>query len=354
MSSQSSSIFSFDFLVEVAKSTIIAGASTVAVGLALSWALKSESCCDSENIKKEKKTSSNIDHIIGEKPDELKLVIDMIDHKTSYEQIKSSFPKALLFVGPPGTGKTEMARALANKMNAKFFEICGSEIESKWVGESSQNIQTMFKNARSVAASFSLPTSPSSSSSPSPSPSSSSSSMSFLPKCVVFIDEIETIAPCRESGITSHHNHQVLGTLLTEMTKSQSNSEILIIGATNHLHMLDKAILRPGRFDNIIDFKLPNSEDRKKILKHYAYQYKLQNKMEIKEGKIKMNCEIDFDSISNQLDGLSGAHIKELCLKASRFAAFDKQDFIRYSDFIKAINVFQKRNLSEKYEHMYL
>lgn len=249
---------------------------------------------------------TSLDNIVGKKTKEFDTLLDAINNHAEYQRFGINIPKSLLLYGKPGTGKTELARGLANKIQAPYFELCGSDLESMWVGQASDNISLLFKAARAHVA----------------------KDTSEKPiKCVIFIDELETIAPHRSSGFSSsHHTNQTVGTLLTQLT--QNNQGILFIGATNHKELIDPAILRPGRFDMHIEIPLPDKETRKKILEHYASKH-------CKKSKI------DFELIAKNTDQLSGAHLKELCEKALRNAAYAKKQNVEQADFAEALKIIQ-------------
>lgn len=283
-------------------------------------------------------TQTLLADLIGEKPQEFNHLIDMIDRPEKYKRLNAPFPKAFLMHGPPGTGKTELARGLANKLGATYFEVCGSQFESKWVGETSQRITALFAQARKAK------------------PADNSQDI----RAVIFIDEIETIAPKRNGYGTTHHSQQAVGTLLTEMTKKDENKHILIIGATNHKHMIDEAILRAGRFDAHIPVALPNEKTRASILKHYAKDFPMKRTQEIDEDELaKMPKEelkpgylnkyphllkpaINFDAIAQKADKFSGADLQELCTKASRIAATQESEDIQQSHFDSALALMLK------------
>lgn len=293
------------------------------------------------------RTQTKLESILGKKPKEFEDIVDMIDNPITYFNLGVKFPKAMLFEGPPGTGKTEIARGLANKLGATYYEICGSEFISKWTGEASKNIQALFAAAKNAAY--------------------ANNSQGI--KSVIFIDELETIAPSRTGGITQHHDNQVVGTLLTEMT-SIENQGILILGATNHKSMIDHAMLRPGRFDSTIAFGLPRLNDRELILQHHAkphFKYledwwndtlllAMGAKQQLSRGYLKRTPDllkrrwvwafdkenynkINFRALAQKTKNFSGAHLKELCNKAARCGARSRRSFLIQEDFEQGLSL---------------
>ena len=289
-------------------------------------------------------SETELDHLIGEKPEEFNQLIDMIDNPTKYKRLKVAFPKAFLMDGPPGTGKTELARGFANKLGVSYFEICGSQLEGKYYGESVKKVNALFDSARKAA------------------PAQNSQNI----HAVIFIDELETIAPRRSGYSVSQHHKQTLGALLTEMTKKNENKNILIIGATNYKEMIDEALLRPGRFDIHVPIRLPNETTRAQILSHYAKNYALDGtvneealaKMDpalLKKGYLTkyphlFKPAVSFMLLAGKTSGFSGAELEELCVKAGRTAIKDQSDVVRQKDFDGALNLMLtiKKEAAEK------
>jgi transitional endoplasmic reticulum ATPase len=194
-----------------------------------------------------------------------------------YEYMGNEPPSGVLLSGPPGTGKTLLVKAVANESSMNFISIKGSQIFSKWIGESERIIEEIFKKARM--------TSP----------------------CIIFFDEIDTIFPKRSTSNTSNSSERLVTTLLTEMDGLEEISGVIVIGATNRPDTIDPAILRPGRFDHIIKLSLPDKHERKAI-----FQVHIRNK--------PMVSNIDIEEIVNKTDGFSGADIKGMVKLASSYA----------------------------------
>ncbi|MDQ3084901.1 MAG: AAA family ATPase, partial [Thermoproteota archaeon] len=181
-----------------------------------------------------------------------------------YTKLGHSNPKGVLMHGPSGTGKTMLAKAVATESEANFISVKGPELLSKWVGESERGIREIFRRARQAAP------------------------------CVVFFDEIDSIAPVRGLGGDSMVTERVVSQLLTELDGIQQLTSVVIIAATNRSDMIDPALLRPGRFDKIVYVPLPDKATRKKIL-------------EIHSSEKPISDIVDFDRIVELTDGFSGA-----------------------------------------------
>jgi transitional endoplasmic reticulum ATPase len=216
-----------------------------------------------------------------------------------FEQVGIRPTKGILLFGPPGTGKTLLAKAVATESEANFISIRGPELLSKWVGESERGIREVFKKARQSAP------------------------------CVVFFDEIDAIAPSRgsrigDSGVTDRMVNQ----LLTEMDGIQPLKNIVVIGATNRVDILDPALLRPGRFDSIIYIPPPDLESRYQILKVHTRKMPLDNDVNLKE-------------IASLTEGYTGADLEALCKEAGMAAIREgaKPLIVKRKHFESALNV---------------
>ena len=187
-----------------------------------------------------------------------------------YDKLGHSMPRGILLHGPSGTGKTLLAKAVATQSEANFISVRGPELLSKWVGESERGIREIFKRARQSAP------------------------------CVVFFDEIDSIAPIRGAGGETAVTERVVSQLLTELDGMENMHGVIVLAATNRADMIDPALLRPGRFDKIIQIPLPDKESRKSILKINAE--KIPTITETSDPK-----HIDFEKLSEITDGLSGA-----------------------------------------------
>jgi transitional endoplasmic reticulum ATPase len=188
-------------------------------------------------------------------------------------------PKGLLLFGPPGTGKTMIAKAVATNSEANFISIKGPELLSKWVGESEKGIREVFRKARQASP------------------------------CVVFFDELDSVAPRRSStgGGDSHVGERIVSQLLTEMDGLEDLKGVVVIGATNRLDIIDEALLRPGRFDRLLEIPLPDNDSIKEILKIHMAKKPIDNTM-------------DIDKLAELLKGYSGADIASLVNAAAMSA----------------------------------
>ncbi|WP_420546483.1 CDC48 family AAA ATPase [Nitrosopumilus sp.] len=187
-----------------------------------------------------------------------------------YDKLGHNMPRGILLHGPSGTGKTLLAKAVATQSEANFVSVRGPELLSKWVGESERGIREIFKRARQSAP------------------------------CVVFFDEIDSIAPIRGAGGETAVTERVVSQLLTELDGMENMHGVVVLAATNRADMIDPALLRPGRFDKIIQIPLPDKESRKSILKINAAKIPTVNEENDPQR-------VDFDKIADLTDGLSGA-----------------------------------------------
>ena len=214
-----------------------------------------------------------------------------------FKEIGIDPPKGILLYGPPGTGKTLLAKAVANKTNATFIKIVASEFVNKYLGEGSRIVRDVFDLAKEKSP------------------------------AIIFIDEIDAIGTKRvgNSEGADREVQRTLMQLLAELDGFESRGDIGIIGATNRPDILDEALLRPGRFDRTIEVPNPAKESRQKIL-------------EIHTAKMKINEDIDFDTISELTEGLSGADIKAVCTEAGMFAIRAERKEVISKDFLDAID----------------
>ena len=180
--------------------------------------------------------------------------------------------------GPAGTGKTLIAKAIAHTTESNFISIKGPELLSKWVGESEKGVREIFRKARQAAP------------------------------CIIFLDEIDAIAPSRSSGTSdSHVTERVVSQILTEIDGLEELNNVVVIGATNRLDIVDSALLRPGRFDRIIEVPMPDAMGREHIFK-------------IHTRKKPLVSDVDFTKLVEQTDGFSGADIAGICNRAAMTA----------------------------------
>jgi transitional endoplasmic reticulum ATPase len=198
-----------------------------------------------------------------------------LKHKEAFEYTDVATPKGILLYGPPGTGKTLIAKAVAHTSESNFISIKGPELLSKWVGESEKGVREIFRKARQAAP------------------------------CIIFLDELDSLAPSRSSGSSdSNVTERVVSQLLTEIDGLEELHDVLIIGATNRVDLIDSALLRPGRFDRIIEVPLPDTKGRENIFK-------------IHTRKKPLAESIDFAKLVQLTNGFSGAEIEGLCNRAA-------------------------------------
>ena len=234
----------------------------------------------------EAQTGKTFDDVAGqdEAKEALSEIVDFLHNPSKYAEIGASLPKGVLLVGPPGTGKTLLAQAVAGEAKVPFFSISGSEFVEMFVGMGAAKVRDLFKQAQEKAP------------------------------CIVFIDEIDTIGKKREGGMGGNdEREQTLNQLLTEMDGFDGKKGVVILAATNRPDSLDKALLRPGRFDRRIPVELPDLAGREAILKVHA-------------KKIKVAPDIDYNAIARATAGASGAElaniINEAALRAVRCGHF--------------------------------
>ena len=214
-----------------------------------------------------------------------------------YKKVGIDPPKGVLLVGPPGTGKTLLAKAVAKQTNATFIRFVGSELVQKYIGEGARLVRELFDLARQKAPS------------------------------IVFIDEIDSVGAKRLELATSGDREvqRTLMQLLAELDGFNPLGEVKIIGATNRPDILDEALLRPGRFDRIIEIPIPSFEARSEIFKIHA-------------KRMNMDQTVNLEELGAHTEGATGADIKSICTEAGMFAIRDNRDIVTMPDFEKAIN----------------
>ena len=234
-------------------------------------------------------------------------VVNYLHDPSKYQEIGASMPKGILLVGPPGTGKTMLAKAVAGEANVPFFSMSGSELVEMFVGMGASKVRDLFKQAKEKAP------------------------------CIVFIDEIDAIGQKRSGGQYGGNDEreQTLNQLLTEMDGFEGNNGVIILAATNRPESLDPALTRPGRFDRRVPVELPDLKGREAILQVHA-------------KKIKVAEDVDFNKIARMASGASGAELANIVNEAALRAVRDGRRFATQADLEESIEVviagYQKKN----------
>lgn len=233
-------------------------------------------------------------------------IVDYLHDPGKYKEVGASMPKGILLVGPPGTGKTMLAKAVAGEANVSFFSMSGSEFVEMFVGMGAAKVRDLFKQAKEKAP------------------------------CIVFIDEIDAIGKKREGNIGGNdEREQTLNQLLTEMDGFEENSGVIILAATNRPESLDPALTRPGRFDRRVPVELPDLKGREEILRVHA-------------KKIKASQNIDFVKIARMASGASGAELANIINEAALRAVRNGRKTVTQEDLEESIEVviagYQKKN----------
>ena len=242
-----------------------------------------------------------------EAKENLQEIVDYLHNPSKYKEIGASMPKGVLLVGPPGTGKTMLAKAVAGESNVPFFSMSGSEFVEMFVGMGASKVRDLFKQAKEKAP------------------------------CIVFIDEIDAIGQKRNAGNFGGNDEreQTLNQLLTEMDGFEDNSGVIILAATNRPESLDPALTRPGRFDRRVPVELPDLKGREEILKVHA-------------RKVKVASDVDFNKIARMASGASGAELANIVNEAALRAVRDGRKFATQADLEESIEVviagYQKKN----------
>ena len=225
-------------------------------------------------------------------------IVDFLKNPKKYTTLGGKIPKGALLVGPPGTGKTLLAKAVAGEADVPFFSISGSDFVEMFVGVGASRVRDLFKQAKEKAP------------------------------CIVFIDEIDAVGRARSKngGFSSNDEREnTLNQLLTEMDGFGTNSGVIILAATNRADILDKALMRAGRFDRQIHVDLPELKEREEIF-------------EVHLKKLKLDKDLDKSFLSKQTPGFSGADIANVCNEAALIAARKNKEFIEKQDFLDAID----------------
>ena len=242
-----------------------------------------------------------------EAKENLQEIVNYLHDPKQYEEIGASMPKGILLVGPPGTGKTMLAKAVAGESNVSFFSISGSEFVEMFVGMGASKVRDLFKQAKEKAP------------------------------CIVFIDEIDAIGQKRNSGQFGGNDEreQTLNQLLTEMDGFEGNTGVIILAATNRPDSLDPALTRPGRFDRRVPVELPDLKGREEILKVHA-------------KKVKIAPGVDFNTVARMASGASGAELANIVNEAALRAVRAGRKSVTQADLEESIEVviagYQKKN----------
>ena len=250
-----------------------------------------------------------------EAKENLSEIVDYLHNPEKYSEIGAAMPKGVLLVGPPGTGKTMLAKAVAGEANVPFFSIAGSEFVEMFVGMGASKVRDLFKQAKEKAP------------------------------CIVFIDEIDAIGQKRNGNMMGNdEREQTLNQLLTEMDGFEGNNGVIILAATNRPESLDPALLRPGRFDRRVPVELPDLAGREAILEVHA-------------RKVKLADDVDFHTIARMASGASGAELANIINEGALRAVRAERNLVTQSDLEESVEVviagYQKKNaiLSDKEKH---
>ena len=244
---------------------------------------------------------------VDEAEENLQEIVDYLENPAKYREIGASMPKGVLLVGPPGTGKTMLAKAVAGEANVPFFSMSGSEFVEMFVGMGASKVRDLFRQAKEKAP------------------------------CIVFIDEIDAIGQRRSGGQYGGNDEreQTLNQLLTEMDGFDGSNGVIILAATNRPESLDPALTRPGRFDRRVPVELPDLKGREAILKVHA-------------KKIKVADDVDFLQVARMASGASGAELANIVNEAALRAVRDGRGFATQADLEESIEVviagYQKKN----------
>ena len=242
-----------------------------------------------------------------EAKENLQEIVDYLHNPEKYTRVGASMPKGVLLVGPPGTGKTMLAKAVAGESNVPFFSMSGSEFVEMFVGMGASKVRDLFKQAKEKAP------------------------------CIVFIDEIDAIGKKRDGQMAGGNDEreQTLNQLLTEMDGFEGNNGVIILAATNRPDSLDPALLRPGRFDRRVPVELPDLKGREDILKVHA-------------KKVKIGDNVDFNKIARMASGASGAELANIVNEAALRAVRAGRGFVTQADMEESIEVviagYQRKN----------
>ena len=241
-----------------------------------------------------------------EAKENLSEIVDYLHNPAKYKEIGASMPKGILLAGPPGTGKTMLAKAVAGESNVPFFSMSGSEFVEMFVGMGASKVRDLFRQAKEKAP------------------------------CIVFIDEIDAIGQKRDGRVGGNdEREQTLNQLLTEMDGFETNNGVIILAATNRPESLDPALTRPGRFDRRVPVELPDLKGREEILKVHA-------------KKVRLDQSVDFAEIGRMASGASGAELANIVNEAALRAVRENRHYVTQADLEESIEVviagYQKKN----------
>ena len=225
---------------------------------------------------------------VDEAKQELQEIVEFLKNPEKFSTLGGKLPKGVLLVGPPGTGKTLLARAVAGEAGVPFFHAAGPEFDEILVGQGARRVRDLFATAKQKAP------------------------------CVVFIDEIDSVGAKRTNSVLHPYANQTINQLLTEMDGFKQNEGVIVLGATNRRDDLDKALIRPGRFDVEIQVSLPDFEGRKEIIKLYL-------------DKIKFASNVDVDVLARGTTGFTGADLENMINQAALRAAIDGHNSVTMS-----------------------
>ncbi len=286
----------------------------VAVNNALSIVKTVDNTFDTRVRVMELEESPNVTFAqIGGLHDEIEEVREAVEYPLTRPEVFAKIgvepPKGILLYGPPGTGKTLIAKAVANQAKATFIRMSGSELVHKFIGEGAQMVRELFDLAREKSPS------------------------------IVFIDEIDAVGSMRTSDGTSGSAEvqRTLMQLLAEMDGFDNRGNVRIMAATNRVDMLDHALLRPGRFDRILEIPLPDADSRREILK-------------IHSGKLSLADDLDMETVLGMTEGCTGAEIQAICREAGMFAVRKSAERVTMDDFLDAVAKVKKEGKAAKSE----